>query len=375
MAISLFVVGDFVPKGIRPEVLQSKSERIFHPIMPYINEADFSIANLEAPVATNKLTPIKKSGPCLNTWPSSIEVLKKIGFNVLTLANNHFYDQGQSGVNNTIDICNKLNILTVGGGKNVTEARKPLFLGHNNERVAIINACEHEFSIAENDHGGSNALDLINIQEDIARVRKDNDYIVLILHGGIEQYQYPTPRMKRWYRHFIDLGADVIVNHHQHCMNGFEVYKGKLIFYGLGNFFFPQLTGVKKSETWGYGYAVKLIFNSGVGYQLIPYHQDYDGITIRDVQTFNNEIELLNLPIKDDYLLQQKFDEYIIDIERKLKTQLLPSFLQGRLISKMARLGFLGNLYKGAQIYALKNKFTCESHYETIRSLFNILVK
>jgi len=114
----------------------------------------------------------------------------------------------------------------------------PLILEHCGKKIGVINACEHEFSIADNEHGGSNALDLINMQEDITEVRKEADFVVLILHGGIEQYHYPTPRMKRWYRHFVDLGADAVVNHHQHCINGYEVYKGKPIFYGLGNFYF-----------------------------------------------------------------------------------------------------------------------------------------
>ena len=52
----------------------------------------------------------------------------------------------------------------------------------------------------------------------------------LILHGGIEHYQLPSPRMKKWYRHIIDLGASAIVNHHQHCFSGYELYNGKPIF-------------------------------------------------------------------------------------------------------------------------------------------------
>jgi len=133
----------------------------------------------------------------------------------------------------------------------------PLILEHCGKKIGVINACEHEFSIADNEHGGSNALDLINMQEDITEVRKEADFVVLILHGGIEQYHYPTPRMKRWYRHFVDLGADAVVNHHQHCINGYEVYKGKPIFYGLGNFYFPW-GSQSRPDSWKYGYAVRL---------------------------------------------------------------------------------------------------------------------
>lgn len=373
MPISLFIAGDVVPKGIMPEVFCSTGERIFCEMKPFATAADFAIVNLEAPLLEGVSTPIRKSGPCLRIASSTVDVLKDVGFDIFTLANNHFFDQGQKGVDMTIDICRESDISVVGGGKSCTEARRPLFLDKDGKRIVIVNACEHEFSIATSEHGGSNPLDLINIQEDIVRVRPKADFVVLIFHGGIEQYHYPTPRMKRWYRHFIDLGADAIVNHHQHCMNGYEVYNGKPIFYGLGNFYFPW--GQVRPESWNYGYAVQLILDKKIGYDLIPYKQTVDKITLRNRTEFDKEIELLNIPITNDFLLQQKFDEYILDNENAFKNQLLPSFLSGKYFSALVRRGLLGKLYRASTIYALKNKLTCESHYETIQRLFTIYTK
>ena len=217
--MDIFIAGDVVPKGTQKE-FNTKGEQILGEIKPYVVGADFSIVNLEAPVINVKPTPIKKSGPCLGVAPLTVKVLKDAGFGVFTLANNHFYDQGQTGVNATIDTCNQYGILTAGGGKTDIQARKPLMLEKEGKQVAIINACEHEFSIATSEHGGSNPIDLIHMQKDITTARKIADYVVVILHGGVEQYHYPTPRMKRWYRHFVDLGADAVINHHQHCING-----------------------------------------------------------------------------------------------------------------------------------------------------------
>lgn len=374
MAVSLFIAGDVVPKGIQPDEFISKGELIFGEMKPYITGADFSIVNLEAPIVRDKPSPIKKSGPCLGVAPSTIEVLKNAGFSVFTLANNHFFDQDQKGVDNTISECNRLNVLIVGGGKTSSQARKPLFLEKGGTRIAIINACEQEFSIADHTHGGSNPLDLINMQEDIVTIRKEADYIVLVLHGGIEQYHYPTPRMKRWYRHFVDLGADAVINHHQHCINGYEVYKGKPIFYGLGNFYFPWGSQVRP-DSWHYGYAVQLVLSEDIGFELIPYRQTVDAITLRVRKEFENEIQLLNLPIQDDFLLQQKMDEFIIDRELLIKTGLFPSFLRHRLITALANRGRLGKLYKKNEVFSVKNRLTCESHYETLQRLFTILLK
>lgn len=373
MAISLFIAGDVVPKGIQPDFFITKSEQIFKEMKPFVTKADFSIVNLEAPVVKEKPTPIKKSGPCLSTTPSTVEILKKAGFSIFTLANNHFFDQGQKGVDTTIDVCNHLNVKVVGGGKTYRQAREPLLLEHEGKCVAIINACEHEYSIADSEHGGSNPLDLINMQEDIAHVRGEANYVVLILHGGKEQYPYPTPRMKRWFRHFVDLGADVVINHHQHCINGYEVYKDKPIFYGLGNFYFPWWPA--RPESWKYGYAVWLTLDKKNGFELIPYKQTVEAISLRDQEEFNKEIALLNLPIADDFLLQQKFDEKLIEKERDLKSMMLPSFLRGRLFSKLIKRGVFGKLYKRKHVYSLKNHMTCESHHESLQRLLSILIK
>lgn len=375
MSVKMFVAGDIVPMIGQQMPYKNNGEGVFSEIKSYIMSADIAVANLEAPVAKGKLTPIKKSGPNLYTTDETVTMLKEVGFNVLTLANNHFYDQGQAGVENTIRLCKSIGISTVGGGENSVKAKLPLILESKGKRIAIINACEHEFSIAEMEHGGSNPLDLINMQQDITNTRRKVDFVVVIIHGGIEYYPYPTPRMKRWYRHFIDMGADAVINHHQHCINGYEVYHGKPIFYGLGNFYFPELVGVKESSTWGCGYAICLTLDDSINFNLIPYHQDGEGIVLRNQNSFKEEIELLNLPITNDLLLQQKFDEYVSGIERKIKAQLLPSFMQGHWVSRMARYGLFGNLYKGKQVFSLKNKLSCESHYETLLELFNILVK
>ena len=373
MAVSLFIAGDVVPKGIASEEFKNKGEQIFSEVKPFITGADFAIVNLEAPVIKDKPSPIKKSGPCLGVAPSTIEVLNAAGFGIFTLANNHFFDQGQKGVESTISKSKELGISTVGGGKNHIEARKPLLLEKDGKRIAIINACEHEFSIADNEHGGSNPLDLIYMQEDIAAVRNKVDYVVLILHGGVEQYHYPTPRMKCWYRHFVDLGADAVINHHQHCINGYEVYKGKPIFYGLGNFYFPW--GGKRPSSWEYGYCVNLKLDEAIGFELIPYRQTLDAITIRDRVEFEKEIGTLNLVVHDDFLLRQKFNELIIDEENALKFQMLPSFLSGKYLSAAARHGLFGKLYQGKDVYSIKNKLSCESHCEKLLQLFSLLTK
>ena len=74
----------------------------------------------------------------------------------------------------------------------------------------------------------------------IQEAKENADYVLVIVHGGIEHYQLPTSRMIETYRFFIDAGADAVVNHHQHCYSGYERYKSKPIIYGLGNLLFDN---------------------------------------------------------------------------------------------------------------------------------------
>ena len=126
------------------------------------------------------------------------------------------------------------------------------------KKLAVINCCEHEFSIATETTAGSNPLNPISQYYAIKEAKEKADYVLVIVHGGHEHYQLPSTRMQETYRFFIDVGADAVVNHHQHCYSGYEYYNGKPIMYGLGNFCFDE--GLKKTKQWHEGYIVEISF-------------------------------------------------------------------------------------------------------------------
>lgn len=80
-----------------------------------------------------------------------------------------------------------------------------------------------------------------------------------MFHGGVEHYNLPSPEIKQLHRFFIEAGADAVVNHHQHCFSGYEVYKSRPIFYGIGNFLFDDAR--KIDSPWNYVYIVELRLN------------------------------------------------------------------------------------------------------------------
>lgn len=106
----------------------------------------------------------------------------------MTLANNHFYDYVMEGMQVSLRLFEKEGIKYVGAGENLAEAQKTLFLERDKERVAIINCCEHEFSIATTNEGGCNPLNPIQQYYAIRDAREKADYVVVIVHGGHEHY-------------------------------------------------------------------------------------------------------------------------------------------------------------------------------------------
>lgn len=216
--------------------------------------------------------PISKCGPNLGCTVEAVEAVKYAGFTGVTMANNHILDFGAEGLGRSVECCHKRGLDVVGVGENLRDAAKVLYLEKGSEILAIINCCEHEFSIASETAAGANPLNSIYQYYAIQEAKTKADYIVIIVHGGHEYYQLPSPRMQETYRFFIDEGADAVVNHHQHCYSGYEVYNGKLIFYGLGNFCFD--TSLCVSHTWHEGYMVQIEFDcEKLSFTLHPYIQ------------------------------------------------------------------------------------------------------
>lgn len=246
-------------------------------LVDIIKSVDYSLANFESPIAEDGCKPITKCGPNLRCTSDAADAIKYAGFSVVTMANNHILDFGKEGLNKSIECCKKNGINVVGVGNNLEDAKKILYVEKEGKKLAIINCCEHEFSIATDVTYGANPLNPINQYYSIKDAKSNADYVVLIVHGGHEHYQLPSPRMQETYRFFIDAGADTVVNH-QHCYSGYEIYNGKPIFYGLGNFCF-DIKG-KPSKTWTEGYMVELNLEDKIEIKIDPYKQYGEKATI-----------------------------------------------------------------------------------------------
>lgn len=367
--VTILCAGDFSPRDLlADQIEQEKFASIFDHVRQQVSVADYAIVNLEAPVINrDSAKPIAKIGPNLHCSPKAIDALVYAGFNMVTLANNHFYDFGDTGVSDTLEACQgKLDV--IGGGLCLRDASQPVRKTIKQRTFTFINCCEHEYSIATPHSGGSNPLNPFVVFKQIQEAKEKNDKIIVIVHGGREWFQYPTPRMKETYRFFIDAGADVVINHHQHCYCGYEEYKKGLIFYGLGNFCFyhKQYT----DDLWNYGYFVELFFEENTNsYKIRPYKQCSDKMGVfmladEELDRFTKHLEDLSSAIQDDELLTSKLNDFITWPAKDPLVVFEP--YSYRVLAALRRRRLLPSFVSQKKKEHIKAKLLCESHRDCI---------
>lgn len=363
---SIIVAGDCCLRDRTAALNAEQLFSLFEEVKPIIQSVDAALVNLETAVTESKLSPIRKSGPYIKTDNRILEVISKIGFTGVTLANNHFADYGADGMAESLQLLERYGLWYVGAGMNADDAAQTKYLQVGEKQIAIINACEHEFTIASNNQAGCNALNLIRQYKAIQNVKQKADYILLIIHGGVEHYQLPTLRMQETYRFFIDAGADAIINHHQHCFSGYESYQGKPIIYGLGNFFFDWQG---QDANWNKGYMVKLSFGEGIEFELIPYIQNADIIGIKlmdeaDKKLFDVDMAKLNKIIVHSDQLQSNFTSWVEKNKEEYLRYVQPNM--GKNIKRLER----WHLIQDSQRENWCPEYLTESRRLLLKSLF-----
>lgn len=359
--------GDFSLQGRWNECREAAliEQALGEPIKDLLRKADHAAVNWEG--ASTQLTKgILKDGPCLKNAPEVLPALKEVGFDIVTLANNHVGDYSFDGVMDTVRACQEAGFKTVGAGANLKEAETPLIV-EGDCTAAIINVCESEALIATPTTPGLAPIDLISLHYTLNDLRKKVDFIIAVVHGGCEHYPLPTPEMQRRYRYFVELGADAVIGHHQHCFSGYEVYKGAPIFYGIGNFLFDGKKGV--GDAWNEGYLVQLTLDNGVGFELYPYRQCGEelGFVLLEKDAYSDRIRELNTIIGDEELLQKVFDKYV-GSKRPLSVFLPYS---NHYLTELYKRGWLPSCLSERKLAKMISRIKCEAHNEVLRRSFS----
>lgn len=373
--VRLLIAGDFAPMNRIAEMMEKSDYSFFEEVRQYTSSADYSLLNLECPIADNSCHPILKSGPNLKCSSKVLDAVEYAGFDGVTLANNHLKDYGEQSILMTLNALDEMSIDHVGGGKTLRYSQLPLVVSIGNKKIAIINVCESEFSIATKYSAGAAPIDLIENQKAIESCKSQADYVIVITHGGHEMHQLPSPMMQKMYRWFIDMGADAVVNHHQHCYSGYEVFNGKPIIYGLGNFCFDKPS--YRNSIWNEGYMVVLKLEDKIEFELIPYSQSNDEpkIIIKkgvEVEEFSHEVASLNNIIADPLLLEVDFERYCKDSQKYVLGLFSP--FSNRYLRGAAQKGLIPFFLSKNKIARLFDNINCDAHRNIIlKCLYNQL--
>uniref|UniRef100_UPI003A94C961 CapA family protein n=1 Tax=Mesoflavibacter zeaxanthinifaciens TaxID=393060 RepID=UPI003A94C961 len=329
--------------------------------------SDYRIVNLETPItADSPKNKIQKTGPHLRTSDKTIiPYLKHLKVDMVTLANNHILDYGEKGLTDTFAILGKEKINFLGAGKNLNEAAKPFIIEKDSIKIAIINFAENEWANATETTAGANPMDVIENARQIQKTKLKADYVFVIVHGGNEYYNLPSPRVQEQYRFYAEQGADIVIGHHTHCISGFENYQGTPIYYSLGNFLFTRPSFY---EDWYTGLALEVeIINDKLTSKLHVIKQDkvtyrltlvtgkIKEVVLNRILSYNNIIaNKLELIQKWNIFVQSKYTMYLYYWSPL-------TFVNNRYLKALIRkLGLKLKNKKGMALYL--NLMKCEAH-------------
>jgi len=225
-----------------PYPQQQKTWKLpFNPekIIPLISiTAVGDIINLESPF-TRTGTKFEKKFT-FKVSPAHAAGLANAGFDVVNLANNHILDYGIEGLNNTLTILDSIGLAHCGAGLTLEQAQMPAILKRNGLRIAVLGysmTFPEEFW-ATDSTGGTNYPN--KLKANVEHSDSIADFTIVTFHWGAEGMNHPKDYQKHFAHLAIDAGADLVLGHHPHVLQGLEIYKNQLIAYSLGNFSFSS---------------------------------------------------------------------------------------------------------------------------------------
>jgi poly-gamma-glutamate capsule biosynthesis protein CapA/YwtB (metallophosphatase superfamily) len=239
--LTLIAVGDIMLTG-------GKSEHRYRAMghgaaFDYVRDitggADVSFANVEGPITTSG----PRFGDKKYTYkmaPAAAPAIAEAGFDIVSIANNHMLDFGAEGLANTIVELDRHNIANSGAGANVAAARAPAFYEAAGRKIALLSyslTYPEEFWAGRNRPGTAFGHESW-VRSDVAAVRDRADLVFVSFHWSAELRETPKGYQKTLAHAAIDSGADAVLGHHPHVPQSIEIYRGKPVFYSLGNFTF-----------------------------------------------------------------------------------------------------------------------------------------
>jgi len=250
--VTIALAGDVLLGGRIGEVIEAYGRDYpWEGVKALLLSASLAMVNLESPVSERGEPEADKLWT-FRTKPEDVRGLRDAGVDVVNLANNHILDYGPEALADTLTYLQELGVQTVGAGPDLVAATKPVIVDLGEVSVGIIGLSQiypRGSWAAGPDHPGvAITHNEAYVRRAVSSLKDEVDVVVVSVHWGQERAHYPSDYQKRYGRMLVDAGADLVVGHHPHVLQGFEVYRGSLIAYSLGNFIFPYTVEATKES-------------------------------------------------------------------------------------------------------------------------------
>lgn len=244
----LVVAGDWAPSSDHLREDGDEPAPYLGDLRPIFQRADLVAFNLECVLADDSRPGVIKAGPILKRPTASVNGLASVPFHLACMANNHVLDLGAPGLRATLEILRQQGITPIGAGLDDEEARRTKRFRIASTDLAVINLAEGEEAKSFMGGPGVRSLNAADLVDQIKHEKRQTDLVIVIVHAGTEHLPIPAPGIRRQYRSFAEAGADLVIGHHPHVVQGAEVHHGIPIFYSLGNFVFDTRGTPRESE-------------------------------------------------------------------------------------------------------------------------------
>lgn len=241
--VELAAVGDIMLARLVGDRIAQKGVR--YPfegegIQPLLSSADIAFGNLECPISTRGKRQDK--GIEFRADPAVVEGLTYAGFDILSLANNHTGDYADEALLDTLTYLEDAGILTVGAGSTITSAQQLRVIEVHGLRLGFLayNEIPPRWFAAKGNDPGSAFADIETLRAAVAQARERADVVIVSYHWGAEYTPYPTPHQRAIAKVLAEAGADLVIGHHPHVVQGVGYYPGSFVAFSLGNFIFDQ---------------------------------------------------------------------------------------------------------------------------------------
>jgi len=265
----------------------------FDAVLPLLQDSEFRICNLEVPLSDGGLPQYGKH-ETLRSSPAMIEGYVHAGFDAVSLANNHTMDYGPVALLDTIRLLDENRIAYAGAGRDRASAWAPLIHDVNDTQIGVVSFASEGFlgyganseragiAMIRRDplfgEGSVSSDDVGAMRETIQQAKRDSEWVLACFHWGLSQSTSVSVSQSFLARAAIEAGADAVIGHHPHVLQGVEIYRGVPILYSVGNFVFdlrPSFFG-----PWTDASVVARLFleqGRSVGVELVPIWIGTDG--------------------------------------------------------------------------------------------------